>query len=55
MKLRCIIVDDEPMARKGIGEEIKDIPFLELAGVAENAIQANELLSTQNIDLIFHQ
>jgi DNA-binding LytR/AlgR family response regulator len=46
-------VDDEPIARKGIGEEIKDIPFLELTGVAENAVQANDLLSSQNIDLIF--
>jgi len=36
MKLHCIIADDEPIARKGIEEEIKEIAFLELVGVAEN-------------------
>ena len=53
MKLHCIIADDEPIARKGIEEEIKEIAFLELVGVAENAMQANELILKQNIDLIF--
>ncbi|MEO8111314.1 MAG: LytTR family DNA-binding domain-containing protein [Ginsengibacter sp.] len=53
MKLRCIIVDDEPVARKGIGEDIKDIKFIELAGFAENGLQANDLIASQNIDLIF--
>ncbi|MEP6596221.1 MAG: LytTR family DNA-binding domain-containing protein [Ginsengibacter sp.] len=52
MKLHCIIADDEPVARKGIEEEIKEITFLQLAGVAENAMQANELIIKQNIDLI---
>lgn len=53
MKIRCIIADDEPVARKGIEEEIKEITFLELIGVAENAMQANELIIKQNVDLIF--
>lgn len=52
MKLRCIIVDDEPVARKGIEEDVNEIPFLELAGVAENALQANEIIASKEIDLV---
>ena len=52
MKLRCVIVDDEPMARKGICEDIQQIPFLEITGIAENALQANDLLVKQTPDLI---
>ena len=52
MKLHCIIVDDEPAARKGIEEEIKEIGFLKIVGTAENAFQANELITKENPDLI---
>ncbi len=52
MKLRCIIVEDEPMARKGLAEDIKEIKFLEIMGIAENSSQAIELVSKQQIDLI---
>ena len=53
MKLRCIIIDDEPLARKGIEEELKGIDFLEVVGIAENVIQANDLTLTLHPDLIF--
>lgn len=53
MKLTCIIVDDEPMARKLLQEYVEDIDFLELAGVAENPLKANTLLTLQAVDLIF--
>lgn len=53
MKINCIIIDDEPIARKGIAEYIADIDFLELKGQGENALAANTLLSSQNIDLVF--
>lgn len=52
MKLKCIIVDDEPVARKLLEEYIADIDFLELAGKAENPVKASALLSG-NIDLLF--
>lgn len=52
MKLRCLIVDDEPMARKGLEEYVNDIPFLEFAGSCENAIKANEFLQQHSIDLM---
>ena len=53
MKLRCIIADDEPFARKGLADDISQIEFLDLAGVAENGLQANELLTKHKADLIF--
>jgi DNA-binding LytR/AlgR family response regulator len=53
MKLKCIIVDDEPVARKLILEFIEEIDFLEFAGEAENAIQSLPLLQENDIDIIF--
>ena len=53
MKLRCVIVDDEPMARNGLAEDIRAIDFMEVTGIAENALQAMELLTKQNPDLLF--
>ncbi len=53
MKLKCIIVDDEPVARKLLQEFIEDIDFLELAGQAEDALKAMPLLSNNNIDIVF--
>lgn len=53
MKLRCIVVDDEPLGRNLMVENIALIPFLELAGAAKNAFEAMELLESEKIDLIF--
>jgi DNA-binding LytR/AlgR family response regulator len=53
MKLKCIIIDDEPIARKIIEEFIDDIDFLELTGQAENPAKAIALLNNNAIDLIF--
>jgi DNA-binding LytR/AlgR family response regulator len=52
MKLKCLIVDDEPMARRGLEEYVKDIPFLEHAASCESALRATELLQQQSIDLM---
>ncbi len=38
MKLKCVIVDDEPIARKVLQEYIEEIEYLELAGQAENPL-----------------
>jgi DNA-binding LytR/AlgR family response regulator len=52
MKLKCIIVDDEPVARKLLEEYIADIDFLELTGKAENPVRASALLNGE-VDLMF--
>jgi DNA-binding LytR/AlgR family response regulator len=53
MSLKVVIVDDEPVARKVIREYVEDIDFLELAGMAENPLKADALISEQHVDLIF--
>ena len=53
MKLKCIIIDDEPVARKLLKEYIEDISFLELAGEADNPLKAQAILDREPIDLLF--
>jgi len=53
MKLKCIITDDEPMARKGIRGYIEKTDFLSLAGECETAIELNSLLKRESADVIF--
>jgi two-component system, LytTR family, response regulator len=54
MNLNCLIVDDEPIARHGLAEDIKEFGFLNIAGLAENAFQALQMLnSPQAVDLMF--
>lgn len=52
MKLKSLIVDDEPMARKGLEEYVKDISFLEHVGSCENALKATEFLQQHTVDVI---
>jgi DNA-binding LytR/AlgR family response regulator len=53
MKLKCLIIDDEPIARKLLEEYINETDFLELSGMADNPLKAIGLLSNIPIDLIF--
>ncbi len=53
MKLKCIIIDDEPIARKVLQEFIEEIDYLELTGQAENPLKAMSLLNNNDIDIIF--
>src|ERR1044071_9575644 len=52
-KLTCIIVDDEPMARKILQEFTEQVPYLELLGRFENAVKAEEFLKANRPDIIF--
>ncbi|MBS1660122.1 MAG: response regulator transcription factor [Bacteroidetes bacterium] len=53
MKIKCIITDDEPFARKGLQGYIQQIDFLELKGVCENALELNSLIKQEPVDLLF--
>lgn len=53
MKLKCIIIDDEPIARKVLQEFIEEIDYLELSGEAENPLKAMSLLNENDIDIVF--
>jgi DNA-binding LytR/AlgR family response regulator len=51
--IRCIAIDDEPLALRQIAGYIKNTPFLELAGQCESASKAIELLESTPVDLMF--
>ena len=51
--LKCLIVDDEPMARDVIRRYIEQVPTLELAGEFGNAIEATLYLQKNPADMIF--
>src|SRR5829696_9108918 len=51
--MKCIIADDEQLARKGIENFVNKIPFLELVSLCNNALQVQEQLQKQKIDLLF--
>ena len=52
MKLNCIIIDDEPLARKGMKEYVQDVDFLHLLGEFENPVKAMELLGSGQVQLL---
>jgi DNA-binding LytR/AlgR family response regulator len=52
-KLSCIIVDDEPVARKILQEFTEQVPFLDLLGKFESAMKAEEFLKSNRPALIF--
>lgn len=51
--LKCLIIDDEPIAIKGVVNLINQLDFLEVAGTSTSAIKAAEILKTKEIDLMF--
>jgi len=51
--IRCIAIDDEPLALRQIADYIKKTPFLELAGQCESALKAIEVLENTPVDLMF--
>ncbi len=53
MTLKCIIVDDEPIARKVIKSHLENFENVEVVSECKNAIQAFEVLKTKNVDLMF--
>lgn len=53
MKMRCLIIDDEPLAHDVILKYIEEAPFLELAGQCYRATEALEFLNRQPVDLLF--
>jgi DNA-binding LytR/AlgR family response regulator len=52
MKLNCLIIDDEPIARKGMAEYVNEIDFLHIVAQCENALKASTYLKEGTIDLL---
>jgi DNA-binding LytR/AlgR family response regulator len=53
MNIRCIIVDDEPLAREGLERLVREAGFLDLVAQCSNAIEANRILATEKVELMF--
>ena len=51
--LKCIAIDDEPLALRQLTSYIEKIPYLELTATCNNALEAQQLLASQHVDLIF--
>ena len=51
--MRCIAIDDEPLALRQISGYISKIPFLELVATFRSAVSAQEWLQENSVDLIF--
>src|SRR5690349_6139168 len=52
-KIKCIIVEDEPLAVKVLSDYIEQVPFLDLQGSFRDAILATDYLHHHDVDLIF--
>ena len=53
MEVRCLAIDDEPLALEIITDYISKVPFLKLVRTFDNAIDSIDFIKSNNIDLIF--
>ena len=53
MKLRCLAVDDEPMALDKLKSYIERVPYLELVGACEGSYEAMQFLENSLVDAMF--
>ncbi len=51
--LKCLAIDDEPLALRQISAYIAKIPYLELVASCNNALEAQQIASTHAVDLLF--
>lgn len=51
--MKCIAIDDEPLALDLLEDNISMVPYLQLTGKCQNAFEAMEILRHQSVDLIF--
>ena len=51
--IRCLAIDDEPLALKQLASYIQKIPFLQLVGSCDSAIEARRIMEEEMVDAIF--
>jgi DNA-binding LytR/AlgR family response regulator len=51
--INCIIIDDEPLSRKGLKEYINEIDFLNLVGEYDNPLKSTNDIKEKNVQLLF--
>ena len=50
---KCIIADDEPLARELVSDYVGKVPFLDLKGIFTNAWEVRDFLQKNTVDLLF--
>ena len=53
MTYKCLIVDDEPIARKIIADYLADLGEMEIVGQLKNAIETSDFLQHNEVDILF--
>src|SRR5690242_11320311 len=53
MSINCVVIDDEPLARKGLKEYIADVDFLNLVGEFDSPLAATDMISRGEVQLLF--
>src|ERR1700741_547336 len=51
--IRCIVIEDEPLAVKVLADYVSQVPFLDLQGTFKDAILATDYLRNHSVDLMF--
>jgi len=51
--IRCIAIDDEPLALELLEDNISKVPFLQLVAACDNALEAMQVMEKEQVDLIF--
>ena len=53
IKIRCIVIDDEPLALRQMVDYVNKVPFLELVAAFSSAVEALELMDKKTVDAVF--
>lgn len=53
MKIRCVVIDDEPIALEKLRNYVSRIPYLELVAACDSPVEAMKVLAQENVDAIF--
>src|SRR6202012_1831958 len=53
MKMRCLIIDDEPLAVRLVNSYCRQLPEIEVVATCNTAIEAYRILRQQRVDLLF--
>lgn len=53
LKIQTIVVEDEPLAREGLLSYIREVDFINVIRICEDALEANKVLASEKVDLMF--
>ena len=51
--IKCLVVDDEPLALQQLASYVTKVPFLKLVGQCQSAEEAHKVIDTENVDAMF--